>query len=57
MLFIEIILSIHCLLLLSSWVVAGPKLMKQPSFKLTLVRLLLVSCVISPLIVHGITPI
>lgn len=52
MLFLEILLSIHCLLLVSSWVIGGRWLANQPSFKLKLARLLLVSCVISPLIVH-----
>ena len=57
MLFLEILLSIHCLLLLSSWLVGGRWLAKQPSFKLKLARLLLVSCVISPLLIHCINPI
>ncbi len=52
MLFLEILLSIHCLLLVSSWVIGGRWLANQPSFKLKLARFLLVSCVISPLIVH-----
>lgn len=52
MLFLEILLSIHCLLLLSSWLIGGRWLANQPSFKLKLARFLLVSCVISPLIVH-----
>lgn len=52
MLFLEILLSIHCLLLISSWGIDGRWLANQPSFKLKLTRLLLVSCVISPLIVH-----
>jgi beta-lactamase regulating signal transducer with metallopeptidase domain len=56
MLFIEILLSIHCLLLISSWFIGGRRLANQPSFKLKLARLLLVSCVISPLIVHCINP-
>lgn len=56
MLFIEILLSIHCLLLVSSWFIGGRRLANQPSFKLKLVRLLLVSCVISPLLVHCINP-
>ncbi|HAT1867322.1 M56 family metallopeptidase [Legionella pneumophila] len=55
MLFLEILLSIHCLLLISSWLVGRPWLAKQPSFKLKLARLLLVSCVISPLVVHCIS--
>lgn len=52
MLFLEIVLSIHCLLLVSSWLIGGRWLANQPSFKLKLARFLLVSCVISPLIVH-----
>lgn len=56
MLFIEILLSIHCLLLVSSWFIGGRWLTNQPSVKLKLVRLVLVSCVISPLIVHCINP-
>ncbi|MBA2649632.1 MAG: cell division protein FtsI [Legionella sp.] len=52
MLFIEIILSIHCLLLISSWFIGRQSSANQPSFNLKLMRLLLVSCVISPLIVH-----
>lgn len=56
MLFIEIILSIHCLLLVSSWCIGGQRLADKPSFKLKLMRLLFVSCVISPLIVHCIKP-
>lgn len=52
MLFIEILLSIHCLLLISSWFIGGRWLTKQPSFKLKLARFLLISCVVSPLIVH-----
>lgn len=52
MLFLEILLSIHCLLLVSSWAIGGRWLMNQPSFKLKLARFLLLSCVISPLIVH-----
>ncbi len=52
MLFLEILLSIHCLLFVSSWMMSGPWLGNQPSFKLKLARLLLVSCVISPFIVH-----
>ncbi|STX28302.1 Penicillin-binding protein, transpeptidase [Legionella beliardensis] len=54
MLFLEILLSIHCLLLVSSWIIGGRWLANQPSFKLKLTRLLLISCVISPLIVHWI---
>ena len=56
MLFIEILLSIHCLLLVSSWFIGSGWLLNQPTFKLKLLRLLLVSCVISPLLVHCITP-
>lgn len=52
MLFLEILLSIHCLLLVSSWMIGGRWLANQPSFKLKLARLLLVSCVVSPLVVH-----
>ncbi|WP_412755140.1 penicillin-binding transpeptidase domain-containing protein [Legionella pneumophila] len=52
MLFLEILLSIHCLLLVSSWVIGGRWLLNQPSFKLKLARFLLISCVISPLMVH-----
>lgn len=52
MLFLEILLSIHGLLLVSSWVMDGRWLAHQPSFKLKLARFLLVSCVMSPLIVH-----
>jgi beta-lactamase class D len=56
MLFIEILLSIHCLLFLSSWLISRRWFSGQPSFKLKLARLLLVSCVVSPLIVHCINP-
>ncbi|CZH04748.1 penicillin-binding transpeptidase domain-containing protein [Legionella pneumophila serogroup 1] len=52
MLFLEIFLSIHCLLLVSSWGIGGRWLLNQPSFKLKLARFLLISCVISPLMVH-----
>jgi beta-lactamase regulating signal transducer with metallopeptidase domain len=52
MLFLEILLSIHCLLLVSSWIIGARWLANQPSFKLKLARFLLVSCVISPLIAH-----
>ena len=52
MLFLEILLSIHCLLLVSSWFIGGHWLSNQPSFKLKLARFLLISCVISPLMVH-----
>ncbi|CAM2876732.1 cell division protein FtsI/penicillin-binding protein 2 [Legionella steigerwaltii] len=52
MLFIEILLSIHCLLLVSSWLIGSRWLTNQPSFKLKLARFLLVCCVVSPLIVH-----
>lgn len=55
MLFIEIFLSIHCLLLMSSWLIGTHWLTNQPSFKLKLARFLLISCVISPLIVHCLT--
>lgn len=56
MLFIEIFLSIHCLLWVSSWIIGTSWLMNQPSFKLKLGRFLLVSCVVSPLIVQCINP-
>ncbi|KTD05497.1 cell division protein FtsI/penicillin-binding protein 2 [Legionella gratiana] len=56
MLFLEILLSIHCLLWVSSWIIGTRWLTNQPSFKLKLARLLLVSCVVSPLIVHCISP-
>jgi beta-lactamase regulating signal transducer with metallopeptidase domain len=52
MLFLEILLSIHCLLFISSWIIGSHWLMNQPSFKLKLARFLLVSCVVSPLVVH-----
>jgi len=52
MLCIEIFLSIHFLLLVSSWFMRGSWLFKAPSLKLKLARLLLVSCVLSPLAVH-----
>lgn len=52
MLFIEILLSIHCLIFISSCLIDSRWLTKQPSFKLKLARFLLVSCVVSPLIVH-----
>src|SRR5262245_10919121 len=55
--FLEIFLSIHGLVFLSSWLIGGRWLRQQPSFKLKLARLLLVSCVLSPLIVHCINPI
>ncbi|MCW8450350.1 M56 family metallopeptidase [Legionella quinlivanii] len=54
MLFLEIVLSIHCLILLSSWFIRLPWLTEQPSLKLKLTRLLLASCVISPLIIQSI---
>ncbi|AUH72396.1 M56 family metallopeptidase [Legionella sainthelensi] len=56
MLFIEILLSIHCLLWVSSWIIGTRWLLNQPSFKLKLARFLLVSCIVSPLIVHCINP-
>jgi beta-lactamase regulating signal transducer with metallopeptidase domain len=56
MLFIEILLSIHCLLFVSSWIICGRFLRNQPSLKLKLARLLLVSCVLSPILVHCISP-
>ena len=56
MLFIEILLSIHCLIFISSWFIGSQRLACQPSFKLKLARFLLVSCVISPLIVHCVNP-
>ena len=52
MLLIEILLSIHCLIFISSWFISGQNFTSQPSFKLKLARFLLVSCVLSPLIVH-----
>lgn len=52
MLFIEILLSIHCLLWVSSWIIGTRWLTNQPSFKLKLARFLLVSCIVSPLIVQ-----
>ncbi|STY28315.1 cell division protein FtsI/penicillin-binding protein 2 [Legionella wadsworthii] len=52
MLFLEIFLSIHCLLLLSSWMMRRNWLAKWPSFKLKFARILLVCCVVSPLLVH-----
>ncbi|HAT8857284.1 TPA: cell division protein FtsI [Legionella pneumophila subsp. pneumophila] len=56
MLLIEILLSIHCLLLISSLFIGRHWLADRPSFKLKLVRFLLVSCIISPLAVHCINP-
>ncbi len=56
MLFLEVVLSIHCLLLVSSWFIGRHWLVNQPSLKLKLVRILLVSCVISPCIVQCINP-
>ncbi len=55
-LFIEIFFSIHALLFLSSFFVGGRWLSNEPSFKLKCVRLLLISCVVSPLAVHCIKP-
>lgn len=55
MLFLEILLSIHCLLLISSWIVGGHWLQNQPSLKLGLARILLISCVMSPLVIHCIS--
>ena len=52
MLFLEIFLSIQCLLFLSSWIIDKSWLINYPSIKLKLVRLLLVSCVVSPFLVH-----
>lgn len=57
MLFIEIILSTHLLLWMSSLLIGGRWLTNSPSFKLKLSRLLLISCVLSPLIVHCIHPV
>lgn len=56
MLFIEILLSIHCLLWVSSWFIGTRWFMNQPSFKLKLARFLLISCVVSPLVVQCINP-
>lgn len=56
MLFLEILVSIHCLLFISSRFIRSSWLKKHPSFKLKLIRFLLVSCVLSPLIVHCIKP-
>ncbi|MDP1602482.1 MAG: penicillin-binding transpeptidase domain-containing protein [Legionella sp.] len=56
MLFVEIVLSIHCLIFISSWFISNQTLANQPSFKLKLARFLLVSCVVSPLIVHCVNP-
>ncbi|BCZ97228.1 TPA: cell division protein FtsI [Legionella pneumophila] len=52
MLIIEIILTIHCLLFLSSLFIGRAWLANKPSFKLKLLRFLLASCIISPIIVH-----
>lgn len=52
MFFLEILLSMHCLILASSWIIDGVWLGNQPSLKLKLARFLLVSCILSPLIVH-----
>lgn len=52
MLLIEIVLTIHCLLLLSSLFIGRAWLANKPSFKLKLLRFLLASCIISPIIVH-----
>ncbi len=57
MVFLEIFLSIHVLLWMSSWLIGGRWFAHQPSFKLKLARFLLVSCVLSPLLVHFINPI
>lgn len=52
MLLIETILTIHCLLFLSSLFIGRAWLANKPSFKLKLLRFLLASCIISPIIVH-----
>ena len=52
MLFMEIFFSIHCLLFLSSWLIKRSWLKAAPSFKLKVARLLLISCILSPVAVH-----
>lgn len=55
-LFMEIFFSIHALLFSSSWLIGDTWLKSAPSFKLNLARILLVSCVLSPIAVHYIKP-
>ena len=55
--FFEIFLSIHILLLVSSFFIGGTWLLAKPSFKLHLIRLLLISCIFSPIIIHFIKPV
>ena len=50
--FIEIFLSIHVLLFVSSLFIRSHFLLHKPSFKLNLARLVIVSCVLSPVAVH-----
>lgn len=56
MLCIEIFFSIHVLLFISSLFISKRWLVRTPSIKLNLARLLLLSCVLSPVIVHCLTP-
>lgn len=50
--FIELTLSIHILLFISSWIVSGNWFLNKPAVKLNLARLLFVSCILSPFAVH-----
>jgi len=53
---LEIFVGIHALLALSAVCIGGSWLFYQPSYKLSILRLMLVSCVLSPLAVHWLQP-
>lgn len=57
MLFLEIFLTLHGLIWLSSGLISRNWFNNQPTLKLKLARLLLLSCIISPLIMHGLNPV
>ena len=54
--FIEIFISIHFLLAVSAVFISGRFFMQKPSLKLRLLRLILLSCLLSPIAVHFIQP-
>lgn len=53
---IECFLSIHALLILGSWCIGGRKQQRNPSSKLSFTRLILVSCIFSPIVIHFFKP-
>lgn len=56
MFLLEIFFSIHILLFITSFFIGGKWLQHNPSLKLKLLRILLASCVLSPILVHSIVP-